>query len=189
MKKTILLLALFVALAAATNAQTKKDNTASKKEKNHTKKKVAKSEAPTEVIKTFEVYYPGVEVTDWYSYPFYWDIENDEPETDTLWVEYFYPEFYEVEFIEKGKKHKGIFSRKGKHVRTTSKAELLPAAVDNAIKSGDYKDWTVAGDKEKVEKKETNETLYKVAFKKGKERHVVYYDENGKIAQVKKIKL
>ncbi|HSZ24791.1 MAG TPA: PepSY-like domain-containing protein [Cytophagaceae bacterium] len=185
MKKTALLLVFLSIVAINSNAQQSK-----KEDKKTEKKKVAKADVPKKVLESYTIIYPGTEVTEWYSYPYFWDIEPEIIERDGV-IEYLYPEFYEVDFIKEGKSHKSIFSKSGKHLHTkvAIKDSELPKPVSDAIKNSDYKDWKIVGDKEKLENTETKENVYTIKVEKGKEKHVLHYDENGKLVQVKKIKL
>lgn len=196
MKKISLVLALVVALGATTYAQkagkkAAKSKTQTAKSKG-SKKRVKKADVPTEVTEQFTVLYPNIDAEDWYAYDYYWDTETDEVEEDSLIeVEYLYPEFYEVDFMMESKPYRSIFSRIGEFIETRRiiKEDELPSAVSNALKKGEYKDWELVGEREKVEKTPKKETLYRVRVRKGKERQVLLFDSNGKLVQAKKIKL
>jgi hypothetical protein len=190
MKKLTLSILFVLALIVNMNAQQVKNQDV-KKELRSVKRKIKKADVPKEVIESFTIIYPQEQVIDWYTYPYYSDIEIDDSPMDTItYVEYLYPEFYEVEFIKEGKTHKSIFSRTGKllHMKKAIKDEELPQPVVNAIKNGPYKDWTIVGEKEKIEKKAT-EPVYKVKVEKGKERQVLFYYGDGTLVQVRKIKM
>jgi len=130
---TLILACMTITSVSAQNAM--------KTEKN-TKKKVTKPEIPKEVIETFKIRFPKVELADWYSYPYYLDyISSDSGET----VEYFYPEFYEVEYIYEGKNQRSIFSKQGKLIASYQKLKdgELPKVVSDTLKNSKYKDWTI----------------------------------------------
>jgi hypothetical protein len=189
MKKFIISILLILAVAVNMSAQQIKAR-GPKRELRSERKKLKQTDVPKEVIETFTAIYPKEQIIDWYAYPYYWDIEMDDSPLDTItYVEYLYPEFYEVEFIKEGKTHKSIFSRPGKllHTRKLIKDEEIPQQIVNSLKKGDYKDWNMVGEKERIEK-ESSEPLYKLKVEKGRERQVLFYYGDGTLVQVKKIR-
>jgi hypothetical protein len=190
MKKLIFSIMLIFAVTANMNAQHAKTRDV-KKELRSVKRKIKKEDVPKEVTESFTIIYPQEQIVNWYSYPYYWDIEMDDSPMDTItYVEYLYPEFYEVDFIREGRTHKSIFSREGKllHTKKTIKDEEFPQAVKNSLKNGEYKDWTVVGEKEKIEK-DGKESVYKVKVEKGKQKQVLFYYGDGTLVQVRKIRI
>jgi hypothetical protein len=200
MKKTILIGALICVASVNMNAQETKKEVAKdhreeakivRKEKKALKK-IDKSEVPAGVLTVFNTGNPNVQIVEWSAYPSYFepDAALASDSTYTL-VEYYYPEFYEVEYVKDSKTNKSVYSRGGKllHTRRFIKEEELPKKVTDALKNSVYKDWKIVGSKEKIERQDPKETEYKITVENGKEKHVLFYNEEGKLVQGKKIKL
>jgi hypothetical protein len=114
-------------------------------------------------------------VIHWNSYPLYWYIEKD----------LYTPEFYEVEFSKKGEKYKSLYSKSGIFIQTkyTIKESEYPEEVANSFKLCDYKNWTVIGDKQRIEKKANKMNIYVLTVENGKKTRILYFNEKGELIQ------
>jgi hypothetical protein len=146
--------------------------------------KIDKSKVPKEVTGAFYNEYPLVTYGDWYGYPSFVN--------GSAWYDYnpnYYlsgdPDNYVIEFNDKDTAFKSIYKKDGtkiaSHKMMTS--EMMPMAVTDALKTGDYKSWTVGKDKEEIFKdKDTDQMkVYKVSVWKGSEKHMLYYQQDGKM--------
>jgi hypothetical protein len=153
--------------------------------------KVDKKKVPKEVNDVFIREYPVVDYYDWYGYPVYdyGDYWYDD------WYDYGpysyvnYPEYYVVEFTNDKTPHKAIYSKAGKKVATHKVISDVPKAVSAAISKGEYKTWKLAKDKEEIFKDNDKDQLkvYKVTVEKGKEKHALFFQADGKLLKDKKV--
>jgi hypothetical protein len=191
--KTIFFVLIFGLTIAYTNAQTNRVNPP-RIGKDY-RKGVNKTDVPPEVKRTFDKKYSSAVGVEWYAYPYYWDMDREGMTWDTLtdreYAEYAYPEFYEAEFTNDGATQRTLYSRNGNiiHTKRVIRDEDLPLAVQAAFKTSEYRNWTIIKEKEKIErpaKGESKELIYSIKVENGKERHVLHYDEAGKLVQIKK---
>jgi hypothetical protein len=176
---------LFVLLAIGSFAQTAaKTSTTQGK----TKAKLDKTKVPKVVTETYTIDYPGNNYDYWYGYPTF-DYVNDWYDTDPYWYVGNYPESYVVEFTNNNTPYKAVYSKTGKKIAIHKSVNNLPAAVSAAINKSAYKTWTMGKDKEEIFKDKDSDQMkmYKVNVSRGAEKHVLYFEANGKLAKDKKI--
>jgi len=147
------------------------------------KNEISKSKVPVEVIKSFKKMYPEAKVVEWYFYADYWHFEGD--------TVLFFTKCYGVEYRIESKEQISVFTRYGDWVHTNRPIieGELPKVVSDSLNNSEYKDWELIGEREKMYKVKTKEPLYKIEVEKGKKRHILYFDSNGKIVQRKRIVL
>ena len=154
--------------------------------------KVDKKKVPKEVNDVFIREYPAVDYYDWYGYPVYdyGDYWYDD------WYDYGpysytdYPEYYEVDFTQAKTPVKAIYSKAGKKIAIHKSLKSdLPKAVSAAISKGEYKAWKLGKDKEEIFKDSDKDQLkvYKVDVEKGKEKHTLFFQPDGKLLKDKKV--
>jgi hypothetical protein len=163
--------------------------TASKPMKEHVKKKtkLEKNKVPKEVTEVFYIEYPATVDESWYGYPtidekVYW-YDNDSSLYSDEYIEY-----YVVDFTKENTPYKAVYSKKGKKIATHKKVTSdLPKAVLTAINAGEYKDWKIDGDKEEIFKDKDSDVMkvYKVTVEKGKEKHILFFQPDGKLLKDK----
>jgi len=148
--------------------------------------KIEKNKVPKVVTETFYVDYPVTTYESWYGYPTF--------DNDLYWYDYDpffysndYPEYYVVDFTKDNTPYKAVYNKSGKKIAIHKKLSDLPKAVLSAISSGAYKTWTVAKDKEEIFKDKDSDQLkvYKVEVEKGKEKHALYFQPDGKLLKDK----
>jgi hypothetical protein len=63
----------------------------------------------------------------------------------------------------------------------------LPASVIQAIWQGRYKFWTLTKDREQIFKDSKSDKIkvYRVVVKKDNEKHVLYFQQDGKLLKVR----
>ena len=150
--------------------------------------KIDKAKVPKEVTETFYLDYPGTTFADWYDYPAF-DFVNDWYDYEPFWYSE-NPDNYVVDFNTDNTPYKAVYSKAGKKIAThkTLKTDL-PGAVSASIKNGEYKSWKLAKDKEEIFKDKDTDQLkvYKVTLEKGKEKHILYIQQDGQLLKDKKI--
>lgn len=180
---------VFASLAISSFGQTAKSTSKEKK----IKVKVEKNKVPKEVTEIFYMEYPTRVYEDWYGYPaydyadnWYYDWYDDEPYLNAE-----YPEIYVVEFTSDNTPHKAVYSKAGKKIAIHKKSNVtnLPMAVSSAISKGEYKTWKVGTESEEIFKDKAADQLkvYKVHVEKGKEKHTLFFQPDGKLLKDKKI--
>jgi len=157
--------------------------------------KVEKAKVPKEVNDIWIGEYPAATYVDWYGYPAYDDYVNnwyydwyDYDYDPYIYSEY--PEYYVVEFNKDNTPHKAVYSKAGKKMATHKKLTSdLPQAVSAALNRSAYKGWKVGKDKEEIFKDSDMDQLkvYKVDVEKGSEKHVLYFQNDGKLLKDKKL--
>ncbi len=175
--------ALLTFFAVSSFAQTASTTTKADGKK---KVKIEKNKVPKVVTETFYVDYPVTTYESWYGYPTF--------DNDLYWYDYDpffysndYPEYYVVDFTKDNTPYKAVYNKSGKKIAIHKKLLDLPKAVLSAISSGAYKTWTVAKDKEEIFKDKDSDQLkvYKVEVEKGKEKHALYFQPDGKLLKDK----
>ena len=175
--------ALLTFFAVSSFAQTASTTTKADGKK---KVKIEKNKVPKVVTETFYVDYPVTTYESWYGYPTF--------DNDLYWYDYDpffysneYPEYYVVDFTKDNTPYKAVYNKSGKKIAIHKKLSDLPKAVLSAISSGAYKTWTVAKDKEEIFKDKDSDQLkvYKVEVEKGKEKHALYFQPDGKLLKDK----
>jgi len=150
------------------------------------KVKIEKTKVPKVVTETFYGDYPVTTYENWYGYPTF--------DNDLYWYDYDpffysndYPEYYVVDFTKDNTPYKAVYSKSGKKIAIHKKLTDLPKAVSSALSSGAYKTWVVAKDKEEIFKDKDSDQLkvYKVDVEKGKEKHSLYFQPDGKLLKDK----
>jgi hypothetical protein len=184
----ILLMVMFVsglALHSYGQATVKKLEKANKKPA-----KMEKSKVPAVVTDSYFREFPMASYDSWYGYPSLRS-EYDWYAYDPYLYEYEHPEYYIVEFTQDQTKQKAIYSKVGKRlsVHKTMVAEL-PKAITDAVAKSSYKTWTIAADKEEIFKDPEGDQMnvYKIEVDKGKLRHHLFYQKNGRLMLDKTIK-
>jgi hypothetical protein len=176
--------ALFTFFAVSTFAQTTATTTT--KADGKKKVKIEKTKVPKVVTETFYGDYPATTYESWYGYPTF--------DNDLYWYDYDpffysndYPEYYVVDFTKNNGTYKAVYAKSGKKIAIHKKLTDLPKAVSSAISSGTYKTWTVAKDKEEIFKDKDSDQLkvYKVEVEKGKDKHTLYFQPDGKLLKDK----
>ena len=154
--------------------------------------KIDKKKVPKEVTDLFVVDYPAASFENWYGFPLY----NYGMDWYDDWYDYGpysyvdYPEYYVVEFTKDNASHKAIYSKSGKKVAIHKKLTSdLPKLVSSAISKSEYKTWKLGKDKEEIFKDTDKDQLkvYKVTVEKGKEKHTLFFQSDGKMLKDKKI--
>jgi hypothetical protein len=100
------------------------------------------------------------------------------------------PEYYIVEFNKDNTPVKAIYSKSGKKVAAHKMLTTdLPKSVTDAINIGIYKTWKLEKDKEEIFKDSDKDQfkVYKVIVEKGKEKHTLFYQTDGKLLKDKKV--
>ena len=161
------------------------------KEGEKAKAKVEKTKVPKEVTDTYYMEYPGAVYENWYGYPTYnyGDYWYDD------WYDYGpysyvdYPEYYVVEFTKDKIPQKAIYSKTGKKVAIHKMLVDLPKAVTASISKCEYKAWKLEKDKEEIFKDKDKDQMkvYKVTVEKGKEKHTLFLQPDGKLLKDKKV--
>jgi hypothetical protein len=150
-------------------------------------KTIEKSKVPTTVTETYIVEYPVTVYETWYGYPIFND-ETDWYGYDTDLYTDEYPEYYVVEFTKDGTPYKVIYSKEGKKVAThkTIMVGDVPKAVADALNKSAYKSWMIKKEREEIFRDKADMKVYKVVVEKGNEKHVLFYQEDGKLLKDKK---
>ena len=154
--------------------------------------KLEKSKVPKVVTESYYREYPVTPYENWYGYPVY-NYQNDWYDN---WFDYGpysyteYPEYYIVESTKDNIPYKTIYGKTGTKIAVHKILKSdLPKAVLAAISKGEYKAWKMANDKEEIFKdKDTDQMkVYKVAVEKGKEKHDLFFQADGKLLKDKKV--
>ena len=152
--------------------------------------KIEKGNVPKEVTEIFYMEYPQ-DMNDeyWYGYPAY--------DYDNYWYDNWYdpyvdtdsPEYYVVDFIMDNTPHKAVYSKAGKKFAVHKSVMDIPKPITEAISKGEYKSWTVGKEKEEIfkDKKTDKMKVYRVTVEKGKEKHNLFYQADGKLLKDKKV--
>ena len=154
--------------------------------------KVDKKKVPKEVNDVFFMDYPGMTGYDWYGYPEYnyGDYWFDDWYDYGLYSYVNDPEYYVVEFNKDNTPVKAVYSKSGNKVAAHKMLTSdLPKAVTDAINKGVYKTWKLGKDKEEIFKDSDKDQLkvYKVNIEKGKEKHTLFFQTDGKLLKDKKV--
>ncbi len=151
--------------------------------------KLEKSKVPKAVTETFYVEYPDILDDWWYGYPVYdyGDYWYDDWYDPYVYTEY--PDYYVVEYIQDNTPSKAVYSKAGKKVAVHKSVTDLPKAVTEAISKGNYKTWKIGKDKEEIFKDKDKDQLkvYKVNMEMGKEKHTLFFQQDGKLLKDKKL--
>ena len=169
-----------------------KENMNKPMQKDNMKKpvKIEKTKVPKEVTETFYMEYPEDMYGEyWYGYP---DYNYDSYWYDSWYDPYVYtdePEYYIVDFTMDNAPMKAVYSKAGKKVAVHKNVMNIPKPVTDAISKSDYKAWTVGKEKEEIfkDKKTDKMKVYRVTVEKGKEKHNLFYQADGKLLKDKKL--
>jgi hypothetical protein len=148
---------------------------------------IDKSKIPKAVTEEFYKQYPVKTSTDWYAYPSY-DDGDDWYEFDPSYHSNQDPENYVVVFRHKRILTKAIYSKDGKKIAVHQDMNApLPASVTRSIREGLYKSWILTKDREQIFKDSKSDKIivYRVVVKKDNEKHVLYFQQNGKLLKVR----
>jgi hypothetical protein len=152
-------------------------------------KKVKKERVPVNVIESFKKDFPKQEVTEYFVFPaklyeYDWIVRE---QADDYFKDH-RPDYYSMTM--KGDKiHlQAVYDSTGKLVRSREivKDTELPNAIGKALASGEYKNWTIATDKEVIKNSDTGTAHYKVKVEQGRRKELLYFDANGTILHRKK---
>lgn len=152
-----------------------------------TEAKIKKSEVPKVVTESFIREYPTGMYESWYGYPEY----NGYVYDPNFYYYSEYPENYIVEFSKNKVKHKAFYSKAGKKIATHMMVNNnTPKTVLEAVAESKYKTWTLLEDKVEMLKDGDSDLLkvYKVEVRKGKQKHALFYDLEGKLMKDVKMK-
>ncbi len=166
-------------------AQTNTDNTA---QAGKAKTKLDKNKVPKEITNLFYADYPTTTYTDWYGYPAF-DYVNDWYDYDPSLYSNDYPETYVIEFATDTTSYKAVYTKGAKKVAIHKPISELPLAISTSISQGTYSTWAIGKDKEEIFKdKDTDQMkVYKVEVTNGTEKHMLYFQPDGKLLKDKKI--
>lgn len=145
-------------------------------------KVVKKTDVPEVVVNSVEEDYPDLGVIDWYSVPELVDFSKWEIEFDSdPYFKTHKADNYGV--LLKGNDFKKylVYDKSGKLERSkeTITDAQLPVTIKNSLSNGEYKNWKVVGDKEKIIMGDTSRVYYRVKLKNGNMTKVVYFDLMG----------
>ena len=154
--------------------------------------KLDKKQIPKEVSEPYYKEYPISTYENWYGYPTY-NIQSD-------WFDNWYengpyirtelPEYYIVEFNKENTPVKAIYTKSGTKIAIHKSLKSdLPNAISVAISKSEYKTWKLGKDKEEIFKDTDKDQLkiYKVDVEKGKEKHTLFFQIDGKLLKDKKV--
>jgi hypothetical protein len=93
------------------------------------------------------------------------------------------PEYYEMVYTKHQQIYKSVYTKDGMLMHTSRiiKKNELPKKIAMAIRNSEYKNWDVVGEKEKIDKKNPDITIYKIKVSKGEDVHTLRYNQNGTI--------
>ena len=181
---------LFAFFATTSFGQVPKKNT---KETLNKHVKLEKSKVPKPVTESYYREFPMKTYENWYGYPAY-NYQNDWYDN---WYDYYpntyteHPEYYIIETTKDNKPFKVIYDKTGAKIAVHKVLKSgLPKAVLANINKGKYKTWKLGNnDQEEIFKdKDTDQMkVYKVAVEKGKEKHNLFFQANGKLLKDKKV--
>ncbi len=189
MKKTFLFLVLMLSFTMIVKAQQKQNITdASSKKSSGTLKTIDKTQLPKQVEDSYNRANKSVPIKSINTYPYYWDNQAQyyeySADEDTL-REYaqdpFAPEYYELHYVKDNQEYKSVYAKDGilMHTSRIIKDSELPKAVINAFRKSEYNDWDIVEEKEKINKKNPDQDIYKLKVQKGDETHVLRYYADG----------
>lgn len=147
-----------------------------------------KKDVPQVVTTNYYRDYPSATVETWYVYPEYTYMDG------TDW--YIYspslvggaPEYYLVEFTHEKTPYKVVYSKAGQKMSTyRGMSSNLPKKVTDALQKSSYKTWKIVNEKEEISRESDKKKVYKVVVEKDKQRHALYYQEDGKLLKDKNL--
>ena len=183
----ILVLALF--LASCTISAFSQAPIKANAEELENQKKVPTNEVPKDVSDAFYKAQPITINPSWYSFPAY----DYQLEWWDNWYEYhpngspYSPDYYAADYTDDSTQHKAIYHKSGKHVATHKKLKELPKPILDAIPNSIYKTWKIGKEKEEIFRDKEKMKVYKVEVEKGKEKHILFYQQDGKLLKDRKI--
>ena len=190
MKKLFLLLLIMFSQMITVNAQQIQTANASPiTNPAGTKKTINKTQLPKAVKDSYKKTNNNAPIKIVTVYHYYWDNQAQYYDfhgyEDTLRdyaQEPLAPEYYELEYTKDHQDYKSVYAKDGTFMHTSRiiKDHELPEAVANAFKKSEYKDWDIIGDKEKINKKNPEQDIYKIKVQKGMDTHVLRYYPDGK---------
>lgn len=184
--KTAAIFCLMVSTVGTRALAQAKDTGKSDSKKPH---KIEKNNVPKAVNEAFILEYP-VPVYDWYGYPRF-DFENEWYVYDPFLFQMESPEYYVVEFTKDKIPHKAVYNKAGKKIATHKKITAeLPKPVSDAIAKSSYKSWVISKDKEEIfrDKEMDKLKVYKVEAISGKEKHHLFYSQDGTLLKDQAVK-
>jgi hypothetical protein len=147
-----------------------------------------KKNVPDIVTQNYYRDYPSATVESWYVYPEYTYMDG------TDWYVYSpslvggAPEYYLVEFTTDKTPHKVVYSKTGQRMSTyRGMSSNLPKPVTDALKKSSYKSWKIVNEKEEIWRESDKKKVYKIVVEKEKEKHALYYQEDGKLLKDKNL--
>jgi len=150
--------------------------------------KLDNNKIPKVVTEIFNKQFPVKSEVSWYGYPQF-DNGSDWYEYDPSYYSNHNPENYVVEFTHHDTLDKVFYTKRGQKIATHRRIDtVLPAKIGDAIGRSAYKTWSIGNDKEEIfqDSKSDQIRVYRVIVRKGKERHTLYFQENGKLLRVVK---
>ncbi len=150
--------------------------------------KVDKSTIPGAISDSYTREFPSTSSESWYYYPGYYASESDWYEYDpyATVMEDKQPRYYVVEFTNEKTPYRVVYSKEGKKLITyKTSIENLPKAVITALSKSPYKSWVITKEKEEIWLATDEKRVFKVVVEKGKEKHVLFYKEDGKLIKDK----
>lgn len=151
---------------------------------------VDRKHVPYTVTQNYYRDYPSATQTDtWYAYPQYSYADTTDWYVYTPSLVAGAPEYYVVHFDSSGTPQKVIYSKSGEKMtahRGMRTKTGIPKAVMASLRNSDYKSWVVTDEKEEITRHSDKKKVYKLTVEKGKEKRVLYYQEDGKLLKDKK---
>ena len=151
--------------------------------------KIEKAKVPKEVTKSYFLEYPEQMDDFWYGYPAYdygnyWYEDWYNPYVD---VEY--PEYFVTEFTKDNVPHKVVYSKAGEKIAVHKSVVVTPKAISDAISKGEYKTWKLGKENEEIFRDKDSDQLkiYEITVEKGKEKHNLFFQSDGKLLKDKKV--
>jgi hypothetical protein len=189
MKKTFFFFLIIFFLTVKMNAQQKyDDNSTRAKSYTEAKRSIDKEEVPKAVIDSFNNTNKDIPIKAINIYHYfkdlqaqYFDFHGYEDTLSQYTPDPLIPVYYELAYVKNHHKYKSVYSKDGTLLFTSRiiKDKELPKAVAMAFRKSEYSDWDIVGEKEKINKKNPDENIYKLKVKKGIDTHVLRYYPNG----------
>jgi hypothetical protein len=142
-----------------------------------------KDNIPVSIIQAVNTSFQNGTALEWYSFPYVikeygWAFKN----TGNATTGDASPDLYAVHIkTSKGSRVDAIYSKDGKLIRSKEVIvnATLPAPVVKAIETGQYKNWTIVGDRSVITVARDNTVHYSVKVEKDNMKHALYFDKNG----------
>lgn len=151
---------------------------------------VDRKHVPYTVTQNYYRDYPSTTQTDtWYVYPQYSNADTTDWYVYTPSLVAGAPEYYVVHFDSSGSPQKVIYSKSGEKMTSLRGIRTktgIPKAVMASLRKSDYKSWVVTDEQEEITRNSDKKKVYKLTVEKGKEKRMLYYQEDGKLLKDKK---